>query len=163
MPQFDDHIKQAKSNFSFLGIINQTAPIHYDWQVTVCFYTALHLVNAHLANYGQQYRNHTDVKNVINPYNTTSVMKLPLGEYSAYESLFSLSRRARYLVNQKDDNLRGDSVFFTYDKHLAKSIRHLEILCIYFSNLYPHLELPKLNIACATLKNKQEFSFFNLI
>jgi hypothetical protein len=65
MPQFADHIKQANSNFLFLKSVNQTSPAHVDWQVTVCFYTALHLVNAHLAKYNQQFRNHTDVKDAI--------------------------------------------------------------------------------------------------
>jgi hypothetical protein len=161
VPQFDDHIKQAKSNLSFLEIINQSAPIHFDWQVTACFYAALHLVNAHLANFGQQYRSHTDVKDVINPYNTTSVMKLTPDAYTAYESLFSLSRRARYLINKKDDNLFTDAPFFTHEKHLAKSIRHLEALCCYFDNLYT-LNVPKMTVKCSFLKNKNEFQFFDI-
>jgi hypothetical protein len=161
VPQFEDHIKQAKSNLSFIGIINHSAPNHFDWQVTACFYTALHLVNAHLAQFGQQYRNHTDVKDVINPYNLTSVMKLSPDAYTAYESLFSLSRRARYLISKKDDNMMTDAPFFTHDKHLAKSIRHLEALCRYFDDLYT-LDLPKIPISCHQLKNKTEFQFFDL-
>ena len=161
MPQFDDHIEQAKSNLSFIKIINQSAPVHFDWQVTACFYTALHLVNAHLAKYGQQYRNHNDVNFAINPHNTTSLLKLTPDTYSAYESLFSLSRRARYLINKKDDNLKSDTPFFTHEKHLVKSIRHLETLCRYFNSIYT-LDLPKIALKCDGLKNKAEFQFFDL-
>ena len=74
-------------------------PSQFDWQVTICFYTAVHLINCHLANFGLQYRKHKDVKDALNPY-TISPAKLPEDEYSAYISLQSLSRRSRYLVNE---------------------------------------------------------------
>ena len=161
MPQFADHIKQANSNLLFLKSINKTSPAHVDWQVTVCFYTALHLVNAHLANYNQQFRNHTDVKDAINPHNPLSVLKLTPDSYTAYISLFSLSRRARYLINEKDNNLKSNQPFFTYDKHLAKAIKHLDILCTYFNNLYS-LGLPKTPIQCTQLDKKNPLAFFDI-
>jgi hypothetical protein len=162
MPQFSDHIKQAQSNLSVLKVINQASPTHFDWQVTVCFYTALHLVNAHLAKYNQQYRNHTDVKHVLNPFNAVSVMKLTPDAYTAYTSLFSLSRRARYLINEKDDNLNSNTPFFTHDKHLAKSIRHLDLLCTYFDKEY-NLNLPKTPIKCGFITDKNTVKFFDPI
>ena len=133
MPKFEDHIAQSKRNLTFLEIINNNAPAHLDWQVTVCFYTALHLVNAHLAHFGMQYRSHTDVKFHINPENVTSLMRLPEDIYLAYEALFSNSRRSRYLVNQKDNNLKSETMAFTSGKHLGKAIRHLNTICLYFS------------------------------
>ncbi len=162
MPQFDDHIYQAKENFSFLSIINQTASEHYDWQVTVCFYTSLHLVNAHLAKFNQQFRNHKDVSNVISPYNSTSLMKLPADVYVAYEALFSLSRRSRYLTNMKDDKLKSDIAFFTHEKHLSRAVRHLELIFNYFDQLYG-INCAKIPLKCALLTNKNEFKFFDLI
>ena len=92
MPRYEDHIKQVNSNLQFLQKINQNAPDHLDWQVTVCFYSALHLVNAHLATLNLQYRNHTDVRDIINPYNKLSLGKLPEDEFVSYDSLFSNSR-----------------------------------------------------------------------
>jgi hypothetical protein len=162
VPKFDDHILQARKNLNFLKIINQTATDHPDWQVTVCFYTALHLVNAHLSHFGLQYRNHTDVRDFINPFRLASVGKIPEDEYTAYESMFALSRRARYLVNTKDDKLKTDDAALTYEVHLAKSIRHLERLCNYFDKKYA-LGLDKIPIRCSNLKNKSEFTFFDLI
>jgi hypothetical protein len=45
---FEENIAQAKSNLNFLETVNQKIGNYYDWQVTICFYTAGHLVNAHL-------------------------------------------------------------------------------------------------------------------
>ena len=44
MPQFEDHVKQAQHNLKFLENINAGNYDCVDWQVTTCFYTALHLV-----------------------------------------------------------------------------------------------------------------------
>ncbi len=162
MPRYEDHIKQVNSNLQFLQKINQNAPDHLDWQVTVCFYSALHLVNAHLATLNLQYRNHTDVRDIINPYNKLSLGKLPEDEFVSYDSLFSNSRRARYLVNHNDNNLMSDVGSFTYDKHLAKSIRHLETMIRYFDAKYT-LDLPIIQIKCAQLRNQNEFKYFKLL
>ena len=161
LPQFNDHILQAKSNFSFLGVINKSAPNHYDWQVTVCFYTALHLVNAHLSKFNQQYRNHKDVNYALSPYNVASPMKIPENVYTSYEALFSLSRRARYLINMKDDNLGSDTPFFTNERHLSKSIRHLELLFDYFDTLYG-IGFTKIPLKCTLVTNKNAFRFFDI-
>ena len=99
MPQFEDHIAQAERNFRILEQVNKHIHNSQDWQVTIIFYTALHLVNAHTAKVGLQYRKHSDVMHAINPFNTTSLAKLDENIYVAYESLMSLSRRSRYLVN----------------------------------------------------------------
>lgn len=162
MPRYEDHITQVKSNLNFLKTINEHAPNHLDWQVTTCFYTALHLVNAHLATLNLQYRSHTDVRDIINPYKTLSLGKLPEDEFVAYDSLFSYSRRACYLVNQKDNKLKTEDVFFTYDKHLAKSIRHLEVICQFFDTKY-NLNLPVIPIKCTHLHNQSTFKHFKIL
>jgi len=58
LAQFDEHIQQANHNLQFLSFANQAGSAYYDWQVTICFYTALHLVNAHLSLFNMQYRKH---------------------------------------------------------------------------------------------------------
>jgi hypothetical protein len=138
--------------------INHTIDSCIDWQVTVSFYTALHLVNAHIATFALQYRRHTDVKDVLNPYNRASLMKLPEHEYIAYMSLQSLSRRARYLVNEKDGNLVNNAAFLTYEKHLAKALKHLDVLMQYFTNKYSYT-LPIITIKCSELKITNEMKF----
>lgn len=149
MASFDDHINQAKKNLLFLEKINQHCNSFFDWQVTVCFYSSLHLVNAHLSTFNLQYRKHKDVKDSLNPY-SLSPAKLPEEEYTSYISLQSLSRRSRYLVNEKDGNINQDNPFFTYDKHLEKSLKHLDKLSCYFMNRYK-FELTPIKINCGGL------------
>lgn len=159
MPHFNAHIEQAQRNLQFLKIINEQAPTYIDWQVTTCFYAALHLINAHIAKAGNmQFRNHSAVKNAISPSGNFGGLKLPEEEYACYESLFSLSRRARYLINDKDGNLGSDTPAFTSDKHLGKSIRHLDKIAKYFSTLY-NLDLPKIAIKCSFIRQQDIHCF----
>ncbi len=150
MPGYQDHINRTISNLTFLEKVNASHSDYFDWEVTICFYSALHLVNAHLAKFNLQYRKHKDVKDILNPF-TLSPAKLPQDEYSAYVALQSLSRRARYLVNERDNNLGSNQAYFTYDKHFGKALRHLNLLMDYFDDKYT-LGLPTLKIACSEIK-----------
>lgn len=154
MATFDDHIAQAKRNLKFFENINQKIEDCTDWQVTVCFYAALHLVNAHLSKFGLQYRRHTDVSHALNPKVPTSLSKLPEDEYIAYVTLQMLSRRSRYLVNEKDKQTNSTNAFFTYEKHLAKAIRHLDKLVAYFQTKYG-VEINKMSVICKEVKPDQ--------
>jgi uncharacterized protein (UPF0332 family) len=156
LASFDEHLNQAKKKLFFLEQINLHCKDFYDWQVTVCFYSCLHLVNAHLSTFNLEYRKHKDVKDALNPF-SMSPAKLPEDEYSAYISLQSLSRRSRYLVNEKDDNLNSGKCFLTYEKHLEKSLRHLDKIATYFTGRYK-LELGTFKIDCAVL-NYSQFKF----
>ncbi|MBI1782287.1 MAG: HEPN domain-containing protein [Sphingobacteriales bacterium] len=158
MATFDEHIQQAKRNFDFLCLVNQKVNDHFDWQVTVCFYTALHLVNAHLSKHNLQYRKHHDVNYALNPDVQLSVSKLPEEEYDSYIALQRLSRRSRYLVNEKDNNISSTQAFFTYDKHLAKAIRNLDKLIRYFDKKYT-LEFNAKNFSCIELTKKDNLKF----
>ena len=71
--------------------------------------------------------------------------------------LQSLSRRSRYLVNEKDDNLESKQAFLTYDIHFAKALRHLDTLVRYFKRTY-QLAIEPINITCPDIK-KGELSF----
>jgi hypothetical protein len=157
-----EHINQANSNIAFLQNINHNVNNCFDWQVTVSFYTALHLVNAHISTFELQYRRHTDVKDALNPYNKTSLMKLPENEYTAYMSLQSLSRRARYLVNEKDGNLATNVAFLTYEKHLAKALKHLDVLMQYFTTKYGY-HLPTITVKCSELKISGDMKYLEKV
>ena len=160
MPQFKDHIKQAQHNLKFLEDINAGSYDCIDWQVTVCFYTALHLVNAHLSHFNLQYRRHESVKNALNPEKQVSLTKLPEDEYIAYMTLQNLSRRSRYLVNEKNVGLNQASI--THEKHLGKALRHLDKLICYFDNRYS-LSLTKVKLRCSAIKSTNEFSHLVII
>lgn len=153
MASFEDHISQAKRNLMFFQEVNSKIKDSTDWQVTVCFYTALHLVNAHLSKFSLQYRRHTDVKNALNPLHKLSPSQLPEDQYIAYATLQMLSRRSRYLVNEKDKNIGSNKANFTYDKHLAKAIKHLDTLILHFCSKY-NLKIDSISIKCIGIRDK---------
>lgn len=161
MANFDEHIQQARRNLEFLSQINQKVGNFYDWQVTVCFYTALHLVNAHLSKHNLQYRKHHDVNYALNPDVQLSVSKLPEEEYNSYMALQRLSRRSRYLANEKDNNIASSQAFLTYDKHLAKAVRHLDKLICYFNTKYS-MGFTAVDFSCIEINKGTDFIFFNL-
>lgn len=156
MASHEVHIEQVKSNLDFLGKINAT--MNWDWQVTVCFYTAVHLVNAHLAKFNLHYRSHHDVEAALNPKNIVSLTKLPEDIYYDYERLSQLSRRARYLIS---DNLSvtGSDHFLTYEKHFAKAIRHLDRLITYFDGKYSLAIKPR-KVVCQEIKSNELLQYF---
>lgn len=161
MAGFNDHIAQAKRNLAFLQQINHSVTDCYDWQVTVCFYTSLHLVNAHLSKFNLQYRKHSDVNYALNFANRISPAKLPEDEYISYTSLQSLSRRSRYLVNEKDENLRTEKAFLIYEIHLAKALRHLDKLLGYFKAKYG-VEFDDAVIICKEIKQHEDLKHLKL-
>jgi len=158
LAKYEDHILQAKRNLNFLSSINHSVDDCFDWQVTVCFYTALHFVNAHLSKYGLQYRKHKDVNYALNFENRTSPARLPEEEYLAYMALQSLSRRSRYLVNDKRSDQSSTQAHFTYDKHLVRGLRHLNKLLQHFEALY-HIDLKPMAIKCDEIKTS-EMAYF---
>lgn len=128
MPKFVDHIEHSQSNLDFLSFLthNTNEDEYLDWKVTTCFYVAVHIMNAHLANFSLQFRTHVDVDRHINPFTHVNIAKVSENVYVAYQQLSILSRRSRYLVNQK--NLDSSSAAFCKGAHFAKAINKLEIL-----------------------------------
>ena len=159
MATFEAHVKQAAHNLRFLENTVHAEPVFQDWSVTACFYTAVHLVNAHLAQHQLQYRSHNDVKHALSPYNKLSIAHLPEDEFVAYETLKMLSRRARYLVNEKNGRLLSEQPALIFDVHLAKALRHLDRLLVYFSGRYPACVLPKAQVACRGFSPAEKLVF----
>ena len=161
MASFDEHINQAKSNLSFLSLTNQHNQSFWDWQVTIAFYVAVHVANSHISKTANlHYRTHEDVKNALNPYNPLSICKISEAAYLCYTKLEGLSRRSRYLCNENNDN-RSTSNHFTYDKHFAKAIRHLDCVLDYFDNLYK-IKFPKTKISCQDISKSENLKFFTV-
>jgi len=163
LPRENDHISQVKHNLEFLSNISTNTPNCVDWQVTCCFYCALHLVNAYLASKGLQYRKHVDVYDVINPYKAANVHKLPEDIFVSYKALDNLSRRSRYLVNPSDrSSFSSDRAHCTYSRHLAKAIRHLNAIMTHFEPMYD-IEFDVYDICCDELKNDGSTKFFKSV
>ncbi len=65
-----------------------------------------------------------------------------------------LSRRSRYLVNEKDRQIGAVAAAYTNEKHLAKAIRHLDRLAAYFQQQYT-LTLPSVLMRCTGIKQSE--------
>lgn len=116
------------------------------------------MINAHLTTFELQYRKHVDVKNALNPERELSISKLPEDEYVAYTALQMLSRRSRYLVNEKDGKIGSEMAALTYETHLAKAIKHLDCLVLFFKEKYK-IALPIASFQCPDLKS-QSLKYF---
>ena len=164
MANFDEHIIQAKNNLRFLEQVNTEVGGNWDWQVTVCFYSALHLVNAHVvAKTGKNYLTHGKVAAIINPYTELSVAKLNEDVYNSYIALSNLSRRSRYLINEKAANRDDGDVqvcCITHSKHFKKAIHHLNIIISYLSKEHKTV-FGKTSVSCLDL-NGQTFDHFTV-
>ena len=160
MASFEEHINQAKNNLAFLSKVNETSQSQWDWQVTISFYSALHLINAHIAITAEHhYRSHEAVNNAISPFNQTSIVKLTEELYTSYMKLQNLSRRARYLCHEDPSN-KAVNAHPIYDKHFAKSIYHLDKIISFVSAKYD-IKFDKLPLSCIEFKNKK-FSNFSI-
>ncbi|SOS48551.1 conserved hypothetical protein [Tenacibaculum dicentrarchi] len=165
MGSFTEHITHSENNLDFLSKVNSNINDSWDWQVTVCFYSALHLMNAHIvAKTTKNYLSHSQVAEVINPYNQLSVAKLDEQTYLSYNKLFQLSRRSRYLLSEnfkKGGIVDIQPACITYDKHFKKAIYHLDIIINYISKNHS-VAFKKTKVACVELKG-QTFSNFDVV
>ncbi|MFN8309340.1 MAG: hypothetical protein U0T73_05205 [Chitinophagales bacterium] len=162
MPSFEEHVHQARRNLDFLQHINSKINDCDDWQVTVCFYSGLHLINAHIAKFDLQYRKHKDVEHAINPYNITSVCKLSEDVFVAYQNLQVLSRRSRYLVNVRNGQTDNAKAHLTNSKHLSKALKHLDVLMSFFSKVYG-VPFENVRMSCIDFKQSPEVKFITKI
>jgi hypothetical protein len=160
MASYGSHLAQANKNLQFLQSIS---PIeNYEWQVTVCFYVAVHLVNAHLAiKANLHYRTHSQVEQAINPFNNLSPYKLNDTDFLAYSKLHNLSRRARYLIHDNMDN-RDATECLTYSKHLAKSLKNLDSLLSFFEKNYAYT-FNQTTVKCIDLKSNFTSKYFKIV
>jgi len=139
MADYQSHFNQAKKNLAFLSEINQKISDNWNWQVTACYYVAVHLVNGHLAKVANMhYSSHERVKNAL--FNDLSPAKIDEQAFLAYVKLENLSRRARYLckdTDSKDDKVKEpEKTFLTHDVHLKKALIKLDLLMGYFATKY---------------------------
>lgn len=158
MASFDEHLTKAETNLSFLENVCSNEKYFWDWKVTICFYSAVHLINAHIANKSSQhYRSHEQVLIAINPHEALSLSRLDEAKYLCYAKLRNLSRRSRYLVSDQDNN-HETKAFFTYDRHFARAIRHLDVLITFINEEYKK-DIKNIKVACLELKQSELTNF----
>lgn len=97
MPGVGRHIEQARSNMAFTESASFADGGYRDWCVTGLFYTAVHLIDARLADLLDSRghpKDHTVRWDRLDQLLRTSV--LPQDVYDAYQELWDLSIKARY-------------------------------------------------------------------
>lgn len=161
MASFNEHITRAKQNLAFLIQINSQPTHSWDWEVTVCFYAAVHLVDAHLAMTPDVHpTSHKERKHLISP-SSAGVHQLPTQIYLRYRKLEGLSKRARYMCDEDPSKL-DNSPHPTYDKHLGRAIKILDELLEYFGNLYS-ISFTQVPIKCPDLPQTTRLKAFVLV
>lgn len=162
MGTFTERITHSKNNLEFLSQVNEKINKRWDWQVTTCFYVALHLINAHIVHKtNKNYLSHNQVSDIINPYSQLSVAKLDEETYLSYTKLSQLSRRARYLLNEnfkKEGITDIQPACITYDRHFRKSIHHLDNIINFINKTY-NVDFDKNNLSCQELKGLNFVNF----
>lgn len=154
MANFNDHLNQATKNFSVLAQVNGLIPDSWDWQVTISYYTAVHLANAHIAiTINQHYRTHAKVGEALNPYIPLNPSCFDEQVYNSYQLLTGLSRRSRYLCSDDPtaDSATQERLNFTSEKHFAKAVRHLNIVIEYFCKTHK-ISFSEIKINCDRIK-----------
>jgi hypothetical protein len=130
----------------FLESLN-AHPSNWDWKVTTCFYTAVHLINAHIAQQADMhFRSHKKVELVISPYSKVAATRLQEDIFASYQILSNLSRRSRYICSV--DGPESEPAQLTYDKHLRKALHHLDVLLKWFVATYTAQTFAAKNIRC---------------
>lgn len=164
MGSFSAHLLQAKTNLQFLQNVNSNISDCWDWQVTTCFYSALHLISAHIVDKtGKNYLSHSQVSNLINFEEQLSVAKVDEQTYISYKKLQLLSRRSRYLIalSEQSKGVSIQPVCLTYDRHFKKAIYHLDKVMDYVSSNY-NVSFDVIDLKCVELK-KDTYNHFKVI
>lgn len=142
--------------------MNSNLPEYWDWQVTVCFYTALHFISAHVVSKtGKNYLSHSNINDAINPTTQLSPAKLDDVTYLAYNKLYQLSRRSRYLINENSAHNKSSDILncnLTHTIHFKRAIGNLEVVINYMKDTYA-ITFDKSIMKCIDL-NGLEFKNF---
>ena len=162
MAIFAEHIDQARKNLKFLCVINTTANDHWDWQVTTCFYTAVHLINGYLADVADlHFHSHTDTLNAISTEAPRNKIQVTEECYLAYRKLYNDSIRSRYLSIHKEEKTSDYDThiaYLTHDRHLQKAVKNLDRVMHYMAAKYG-LNFSQMELDCIEMRSKK-YTYF---
>lgn len=158
MVSFSAHFNRAECNLSALQTMLNAD--HCDWQITISFYTALHLVSAHMAKYGEHAHRHDLTKLAILPSAKNGPAQVDKETFAHYCTLEGLSRMARYL--HKDGKAKDAPLYPVVIKpeDSAEALECLHAIMKYFSSTH-HVNFEKIKVNCKAvaenLKNAREY------
>ena len=132
-----------------------------DWQITLCFYSALHLIKSHLAHNKVTARTHDDVSNFISNSQLVfaGIVGVPKDVQNAYTYLYKHSREARYLFPDggDPDNDVAPPVFS--DADLIEAVRRLNSIMKFYQSKYGNTF--KKTAVTLQAANQPSFDFFD--
>jgi len=129
MADFSEHIHQFEHNIKALCALCVNSPdLFWDWKTTISFYSALHLIRAHLAHHGEHPLTHTRLSVLVSPANGMKT-KITEAAYLAYDKLRMDSEKARYL--KLAQHIGGQEIRF------INGITRLETIMQEFGKVYP--------------------------
>lgn len=135
MADFTNHIAQSKKNIYLLKFLNDnpTSDIDKQWQITVAYYSALHLINAFLSDKADLHpNNHHSLKEFIEP---SAVNTIGEDLYASYTHLEMLSRKARYLCDNSGQNSSSKG-FISNKKDFQRAIKYLDQVKCFINKEY---------------------------
>ena len=124
MASNQEHYRQAVDNYGLLRRLAQDEDTRFlhDWQVTITFYVAVHLVNFLLANEGLHPQDHKATQNGLTLLRNIRE-KTRSDIQTAHEALYTYSRKARYL---KGSDIKRAS--YITGKDFILSLYYLDLL-----------------------------------
>lgn len=133
MATFNEHLERVDRNIEHLKRIRELAVRDLDWEITVCFYIAVHLMQARIVSMtGRNPTTHKTREEYLNPENSTfdhlpasQQARLPKAEWFFYKDLYVFSRTARYhrvdssneatRLQESESNLNGLIKYFNQE------------------------------------------------
>ncbi len=127
---------QAEKNLRILEDVSREIRSCTEWQITIAFYAALHLVKSHLAHCGFDCGDHTQLFGYLSGEDEKSTAIEPT-LFDHYQALYKMSRRARYLFPKGGNpapNSSNTAPIFT-DQDLFVALGYLsEVMAFYAKN-----------------------------
>ena len=140
MSNFNDHCDHALQNIKFVENVSSDYTHELRWKITASYYTAYHLIQAHVASKVNALPDtHEKLKVLIAPSSVFTTVKLGGNLYATYLDLENLSRKARY----------SSHVNIT-ERHFCEAISYLDEIIEYFSTLYPLVPIPHTQVYCTS-------------
>lgn len=106
MPNRSDHEREAQHNEDFYQEIDSAYQDYRDWVIVGRFYTAVHYIDAQLADDGIHPESHRErFQEIQNSYQSELNQRL----YSNFNTLYDLSKQARYHCIDINEGLLNSS------------------------------------------------------
>jgi len=164
LADFDEHVQRATDNLELFQEFNSTKPQEKKWQVTFLFYSALHLMQAHLVRCNNYAIHHSERKEKLFFGNSREFGGLEEEVYEAYIHLEKLSRRDRYMshgtAKNAVDALNQPAAIMKH-KHILQAVRDWNVVCAFFHKRYG-IQMKCIKVNCLSAKKDEDLGYVKI-